>query len=739
MNDFMGMEMGIPNFNFQRLPKNFLNMNANQPRKSKPEAFLSKYKDKYINESLLDFSKSEKNSLLEELVNNIIDFRKKCIHKKENDNKILDTIISNYLLFHNVEKNLIEISYISQREHRDKKIEILYKWYQNILNKNKILKRMKSKSYKSVNEKYDFNEDKKENENEEIKENKEDNKENIENNEEVKINKKEEIIKEEQEEELPQKKEEEKKGIIPTEIVKNKLSESFSRKERLRLSSAKEQKSDIILNTKSNPSWNFMTRLHIKKNCANNNSLPRTNSEIFYSSFITHKPCKKIFFPVIKEKHFRVEEDIMNSKLRQIQEKRNWEEVNIHLSKFGMIRAKFKENVNNKYEMKELIKMYVNENKNKNETEINNSKLLKKYLKKKIKIKNVYNKSLSNKSINFNNTLDKNKETLLIKNENLNINKGTNIKNERVFYGINHIKIILDKIKNINQDDKKIIDNENNNIQTFDIKMKISGNIIKISNLFSKSTGDKSTTIKDTSNEIISSDLLFKEKMINKNKSFDIIKKEDIYKTDLNNSLENNNPEEEEKEEQEEEIKKEEKKEDEYNYDENFYYNLEQEEEKKKHIDYNLSLFHLNNYKKIPLNRKKNRNANFFRKFRFKPLNLNEKKKLDIYNNFIHNKSDFLSIRKNMEIINKFDYKQINDKNSNIFFHHSCRYDNIDEDDKIKDNIVDEEDMNKKNENKLQKRFCLSKAFFEPKSNVNFNSMYYLPRPGSKLLIRKLN
>ena len=728
----MGMEMGIPNFNFQRLPKNFMNMNANQPRKSKQETFVSKYKDKYINESLLDFSKSEKNSLLEELVNNIIDFRKKCVHKKENDNKIMDTIISNYLLFHTVEKNLIEISYLSQREHRDNKIEILYKWYKNILNKNNILKRMKSKSYKSNNEKYDFSEEKKENENEEINNIKEDNKENIENNEEDNTN----IKKEEKEEELIQKKEQEK-DIIPAKVIKNKLSESFSRKERLRLASAKEQKSDLIINSKSNPSWNFMTRLHIKKTCANNNSLPRTNSEIFTSSFITPKPCKKIFFPVIKDKHFKIEEDIMNSKLRQIQEKRNWEDVNIHLNKFGMIRAKFKENVNNKYEMKELIKMYVNENKN--ETEINNSKLLKKYLKKKIKIKNVYNKSLSSNSTNFNKTLDKNKETSLIKN--ININKGTNIKNERVFYGINHIKIILDKIKNINQDNKKIIDNENNNIQTFDIKMKICGNIIKMSNLLSKSTGDKSFTIKETSNEIISSDLLFKEKMINKNKSFEVIKKEDIYKTDLNNSLESNNleEEEEEKEQEEEENKKEEKKEDEYNFDENYYYNLEQEEEKKKHVNYNLSLFHLNNYKKIPINRKKNRNANVFKKFRFKPLNLNEKKKLDIYNNFIHNKSDFLSIRKNMEIINKFDYKQINDKNSNIFFHHSCRYDNIDEDDKIKDNNIEEEETNKKNENKLQKRFCLSKALFEPKSNNNFNSMYYFPRPGSKLLIRKLN
>ena len=79
-----------------------------------------------------------------------------------------------------------------------------------------------------------------------------------------------------------------------------KLEESFSRNERMQLSSAKIQKSDITVNSKDNVSWNFMTRCRIKKNCTNIYNFPRTNSEIISSSFITPKPNKKYIFPKIK-------------------------------------------------------------------------------------------------------------------------------------------------------------------------------------------------------------------------------------------------------------------------------------------------------------------------------------------------------------------------------------------------------------------------------------------------------
>ena len=56
--------------------------------------------------------------------------------------------------------------------------------------------------------------------------------------------------------------------------------------------------------------------------------------------------------------------------------------------------------------------------------------------------------------------------------------------------------------------------------------------------------------------------------------------------------------------------------------------------------------------------------------------------------------------------------------------------------DNIKYNYIDKE-INKKNENKLQKRIFLSKALFEPKCTTNFFSLYYFPRPESNLLKSK--
>ena len=631
MNDFIDID-GLPSFNFQKLPKNFRNIKINQPRKSTEETFSIEYKDKYINEYLLNFSKKEKNSHLNELVNNIIDFRKKCLNMDKKDNKIRKIIASNYLLFHNLEKNLIEFSYISKKENRDEKIENLYEWYKDIINKNKTLK--------AINARYDNNlfEEKNSDINEINKDNKEDDLKNKENN----------------------------KENISTEIINKKLSESFNQKE----SNLNQSSSSIKL--KKNLSWNFMTKISLKKEYTKFNNFPIINSEIFKPSY------KKNQFPKIKNRFFRIEKDIMENKLKMLREKGSIEGIIKVINKFGITRAKFKENLNTKYETKELIKMYINEHNN--DFDINNSKLLKKYLNKKINIKNINKNNFrtftSKNNINWNKTTDKNKETEDISNLKLNIG---NIfpKQQRIFYGINHTKIFIDKIKNINEFTRKINDNVNN-IKTFNIKMKICGNDIKISNLLSKSTEYKNSIIKEGSNHIISNHVSFEEDIKNQNMPNDT------------------------------------------------------NEIKKKHINYSLSLFSEINSKKIKLYRERNKRTNLLGN---KPLNLNEEKKLYLFNNYIHNKNNFLSVRKNMEILNKYDYKQIESKNSNYFSNHSIRYDNIHEDD-ITDNYIDKE-INKKNENKLQKRIFLSKALFEPKCTTNFFSLYYFPRPESNLLKSK--
>ena len=85
--------------------------------------------------------------LLNELIENLIEFRKLCHNKKGKNTFILSNILSNYLFFHYLEKNLIEISYLSDIETRNEKILLLYKWYTGILKKQNSLKKIDSKSY----------------------------------------------------------------------------------------------------------------------------------------------------------------------------------------------------------------------------------------------------------------------------------------------------------------------------------------------------------------------------------------------------------------------------------------------------------------------------------------------------------------------------------------------------------------------------------------------------------------
>ena len=447
----MGMN-GIPNLNF-RLPKNFININI--PQKVQKDDFMSKYKDTYINDSLIDFSKSQKNIYLDELIKNIIDFRKKCIHQDTKNFSIINSISKNYLLFHNIEKNLIEISYLSKRENRDEKIEILYKWYKNILNRNKILKKIKSKSFKYKNEKYSFNENASEVNN---------------------INKNKSCD-----------------NIINEENEKNEKMKISKREIRLKLSSAKIQKSDMENKTKKDISWNFMTHINSTKNCANNKSLIQTTSSFLVplnqKIKLNLKPEKSLLFPTIPNKFsyttknkcdkdlIKIEQKIMDSKIKMLTEKRGWEELKEKVDAFGKKRSKFKENLNYKYEMKEMIEVYVNKYMN-NSTDINNSKLIKKYVKNKIKI----------------NKDNKIKNNILIK-------------SPRIFVGLNNNgKVIIDKVKNLDKNTNMLYNN-NDKLIKYEIKLKISGNNVKIGNLLSKSTDNKIDIMKNIQNDFYSSTL----------------------------------------------------------------------------------------------------------------------------------------------------------------------------------------------------------------------------------------
>ena len=107
--------------------------------------------------------------------------------------------------------------------------------------------------------------------------------------------------------------------------------------------------------------------------------------------------------------------------------------------------------------------------------------------------------------------------------------------------------------------------------------------------------------------------------------------------------------------------------------------------EEKKNIDeyekdsyynrykYNLSAFHINNFKKLVKNNSLINNKH-------KSVDFNEKKKIEINNNFNLNRNNFLSIRKNISFLKKKEFEELKNKMRNIQFKHNNRYDNIDYD-----------------------------------------------------------
>ena len=717
----------------------------------------SKYKEQFINDYLDEFSKKSNNELLKELTSNLIKFRKLCINQKSNKSLPLSDISSNYLLFHHLEKNLIEITYLPRVEIQNEKIKILYEWYRKILDKNLSLKKIMPKSYSELN---------------------------LINNKQYINDKNNEII--------------EKENINKIEKIE-KINPSKNK--RVLSSSVITQNSS---STNGNSNWDFMTYLYSNKNCLNSSNNQR-NSSAINSEHIKNeeKDIKKIIFPIIPQelkysysyyhpcpchKSIEIEDKIIQSKMKLLSEKRNIENINQKINEFGFQRAKLKENINNKYEIKKLITMYVNNHINEglNVT----SPLLKKYITKKkiILSKPIKNEKVLyiNKNNSSGNILDtdknnnKNKLNILIKKDMLNkkkeiihskstlspskketniifeykkektfsnsynfnnidekkdniqktdANKNKSIKNnERLFFGINHIKIYMDKIHNIDKNTLLITNNKKTEI--FDIKMKLSE---KINKNIIQDNSSNNILVKDNATQIFSSEALFEQKRIYLN-SLGKLNKLQSKDSDLGLAIQDENKEEENNDDQSESS---------YHY-----HNLK------------LSAFHLDNLKKIENSRNNNNLNNQFIKNKYKSVDLNEKKRIEIYNNYKLYKNNLLVLRKNMDILKKMEYAQLKNKMRKIKFLYNNRYDNIDidkEDDGFH-NEKDEEYNNKninynkntlKNEkikryqfkennqnNKNQKENSLLNAIINPDNNI-FYSLYYYPRLSSKLLERK--
>ena len=161
---------------------------TNIKKEKKSKSLLFKENSKYIAKVLLNFNITEENKKLEEMLTDLELFRAEY---KENQEK--NTInfeneeqsnLTKLLIYNALEKNLIEISYIDNKEIRTNRLNSLYLWYKD---KNKINEDLKKINSKSYNELYEIGEDEFLKDKEEKEENEE---ENNEENEDEKIIKK---------------------------------------------------------------------------------------------------------------------------------------------------------------------------------------------------------------------------------------------------------------------------------------------------------------------------------------------------------------------------------------------------------------------------------------------------------------------------------------------------------------------------------------------------------------------
>ena len=118
---------------------------------------LSQNRHKYVAQLLLNFSSTEGNKRLDEMILDLEHFRR---HYRQNLEKIqIETkknLASLYttklMIFNALEKNMIEISCLDNKEIRTNRINSLYLWYKERTKINEDLRKINMKSYKELDE-----------------------------------------------------------------------------------------------------------------------------------------------------------------------------------------------------------------------------------------------------------------------------------------------------------------------------------------------------------------------------------------------------------------------------------------------------------------------------------------------------------------------------------------------------------------------------------------------------------
>ena len=702
---------------------------------------IKRNRPRYVNQIVLNFSEKEKNKRFDELISDLEIFKqfyRQNLEKiKLESERNYSSLYNTKLLIYNVlEKNMVEISCLSNKDVRINRINNLYNWYKEKMKINEDLRRINQKSYKDVNEVIDEDLNDLENQKEQNDNNKligKDFEIDPHRNEEI-IDKK--IVNDYQRKVLSKNLEERFHKIQNNENdeTNNEINIKDDGELAKTLLSLKNQEFSGGGTYSTFYSYKFGTNAtSFGKFRQTDNDFPNfretakggRQENSFFPSY--NKATKTYYPPIVSETKFSysynrpeynfenmtLENKIIKSKMKILAEKRAQEEIKSQIELMGKTRAKYIEQVNNKYEIRNVVDMY---------SKLNDfsSPLLQKYKLRESKSmsdikdnnKNIFNKKpqIKNKDLNIgirkmvrnntnykNNTVIENGDKIklklkeqknlfeseqkmsnssnkeVIKNIITKLKPKKNQKDTKIFSGILD-KIKLDSIKNI--ENKKIMEP----LKMNKVKIKLKINKEKIQN-------DMLNNIKKfaakPNSEIITS-LMNTDSLFQTNNNYGILCNLNKRKSSVD--IINNNQ----------------------NQDNT---NESREEEEENYYTNNcLSLFDQGNLKKLNQNKNQNKiypqSTNSLTRIKFNQM----------HKTFDLNKDNYLNLRRTLSDWKKTECLSL-----------------LNELTKNKTPKIEEEKIKKSN---LRRQNSVLNAYVNPKDKFEF-SQFYLPRTGSLLLKRK--
>ena len=444
----------------------------NQKKRNRP---------RYVNQIVLNFREKEKNKRFDELISDLEIFKqfyRQNLEKiKLESERNYSSLYNTKLLIYNVlEKNMVEISCLSNKDVRINRINNLYNWYKEKMKINEDLRRINQKSYKDVNEVIDEDLNDLENQKEQNDNNKligKDFEIDPHRNEEI-IDKK--IVNDYQRKVLSKNLEERFHKIQNNENdeTNNEINIKDDGELAKTLLSLKNQEFSGGGTYSTFYSYKFGTNAtSFGKFRQTDNDFPNfretakggRQENSFFPSY--NKATKTYYPPIVSETKFSysynrpeynfenmtLENKIIKSKMKILAEKRAQEEIKSQIELMGKTRAKYIEQVNNKYEIRNVVDMY---------SKLNDfsSPLLQKY-----KLRE--SKSMSDIKDNNKNIFNKKPQ---IKNKDLNIGirkmvrNNTNYKSNTVIENGDKIKVKLKEQKNLFESERKMSNSSNKEV-----------------------------------------------------------------------------------------------------------------------------------------------------------------------------------------------------------------------------------------------------------------------------------